>query len=203
MTGRKSLDAMGSRAPADWTPEVGQTWQPVDLTQLLGDDGEPERPPEPSPDILARLDSIGLLYPGRTHDFHGPPESAKSWVALLAARDALRRGEGALFLDYEDAGPEEIMDRLRRLGVTTDQILDGLSYVQPQGPPVGAEWEALVYEKYGVAVIDAANGALAEIERNGSSNADVAVWHKSSVIPLTDNGTPVIVVDHTPLSGNR
>jgi hypothetical protein len=216
VSARKPLQAMGSHRQVEWNPPPGDSWVPYDIADYLEEEGDESLIERPSTDMLARLDGLGLLYRGRTHDLHGPPESGKSWVALIAVADVLRipakpAGPGtsakpsgqALFLDYEDAGIKEIIGRLLAMGVTPDQIAAGLTYVQPHEPPAGQQWEDLVYQHRDLAVIDAANGALAEISRDANSNADVAVWAKSTVLPLAEGNAAVIVVDHTPLSSNR
>ena len=46
------------------------TWEPVDLGKL----GE-------RPAILPTLGGVGIVYPGKRHQFSGPPESAKTIAA--------------------------------------------------------------------------------------------------------------------------
>ena len=51
--------------------------------------------------MLFRDDDIGLLYPGKSHDFHGPSGSGKSWIAKIACAEQVRAGNRVLYLDYE------------------------------------------------------------------------------------------------------
>lgn len=205
MTTRPTLEALGARNPVDWTPDPGESWEPVNLANfVLDEDGELLAPPVPLPDIFARDDGAGMLYPGKAGDLYGPSESCKTWLALAAGKSALVKPGGRfLFCDYEDVGPVEVVDRLHRLGASIDQIFDGLTYVQPTGPPVGRQWEALVYQSYDLAVIDSVGGAIAEMGGDSSNNGDVLLFNKTVVAPLTECGSAVLLVDHSGHGSNR
>ena len=75
---------MGVHQPTGWSESAGDSWKPVDLSNYLEEQDDGSLIEAPSTEILVRADGHGLLDPGRTDDLHGPPESGKSWVALLA-----------------------------------------------------------------------------------------------------------------------
>lgn len=65
--GPPAHEAEASEAP-------GPSWAPVDLAAYLDGTYTPE-----TPTMMPRSDGVCLLYPGRTHSFHGESESGNPW----------------------------------------------------------------------------------------------------------------------------
>jgi hypothetical protein len=105
--------------PSVDSSERGVSWCPIDLVERAA------APPEP-PDL------IDLFYVGRNHLVSGESESAKTWLAGAAAVSELDAGRGVLWIDADDVGPGDILERLRMLGAADESISRRLAYVAPE-----------------------------------------------------------------------
>lgn len=92
-------------------------WTPVDLAPYLNGI-------VPLPTLLRREDGNCLLYPGQVHWVQGPPQSGKTWVAVVAAAQVLATGGTVAWVDV-DGTPPPLLTRLRQLGV---EQFDNLSF---------------------------------------------------------------------------
>ena len=186
------------RAVPDWEPSPeaeSPSWLPVDLEALLaGDLGALE------PTRLRRGDGVLLLYPGRVHDFHCEPETLKSWAAQVAVAEVLMAGGRALYLDFE-AEARDVVGHLLALGVSQEQILEGLLYIRPE-EGLGKEARPrllalLAANPIEIAVLDGENTALAASGYEPNSNADVLTWKEELVRPVqVATSGPTILIDH-------
>ena len=150
------------------------SWQRVELHEVIY--GELA---ELVPAVLARTDGRCLGYPGATHSIHGPTGSAKTWLALLAVAQCLKRGERALYLDYESF-PVQIVKRLLLLGVSEDALDERLQYYRPECAPDVLDidrnaFSHLLSREYGVAVLDGANISMALCGLSSNDAEDVAL----------------------------
>ena len=57
----------------------------------------------PLPALLKRQDGATILYAGKLNWLFGIPGSGKSWVAIIAANEAILCGGRVLIMDYEDS----------------------------------------------------------------------------------------------------
>ena len=94
--------------------------RPLDL------DGEQD---EITPEFLSRTDGNRLFYKGKINALLGESESGKTWVALLAVKQALEIEQKVIYLDFEDSG-KGILARLRSLGVP-DHRFKTFTYANP------------------------------------------------------------------------
>ena len=78
--------------------------QPVSLTD----------PPD-LPAILSRDDGRLVLYESRLNSVFGEPSVGKTWVAIMAAIEAIRNGSNVLWWDFEDRA-STLATRLAALG---------------------------------------------------------------------------------------
>lgn len=101
------------------------SWEPINLLAVLR--GEL---PDDQPTLLQRSDGQALLYAGKVNTLMGEPETGKSLLAMEAARQEILLGNIVVYIDYEDT-PAGIIERLQAMGLTPDQIADGLLYIQP------------------------------------------------------------------------
>ena len=192
---KQELNRRRLRADVD-ALEAGETvsedsWLPANLDCL------DLKPLEPT--LLGRDDGLFLLYPGRTHSISGESGSGKSWVAQWAAACALCDGGWVLYLDYE-SNAAAVVARLRALGCQ-DWQLKQLVYVNPDAAPEGRGFEALLSQKYDLAVVDGVTEALALSGMTGdnltNSNDAVTRWHASLPKRLAvETGAAVLQVDH-------
>lgn len=173
------------------------TWAPTDLAPYL--DGS-HRPAAAT--IMPRTDGVCLLYPGLVHSFHGETESGKSLIMQIEAARLLAAGERVLFIDFE-SDPGSVIQRLLEWGAPPDAIRDLLDYVHPEvDPRRGAEidraqFEALLRNKYALAVIDGVTDALGVFSYATKENDDVSSWMR--VLPkriAAETGAAVALIDH-------
>ena len=170
-------------------------WEPTDLGPVVR--GEQVTAP---PSVLMREDGVFLLYPGRVNMFMGETESLKTWMALVAVVQELAAGHHVIYLDFED-GPESVVERLRALGATVDQIVAHLTYINPSGrfDELAAEALDVAIERKGaptLAVVDGVTEAMGDIGLDPSSGPDVAAYYGSSPRWLARTGAAVVLVDH-------
>lgn len=109
-------------APTTWHPA------PKDTVRDIAEGGITR----PMPTLWERGDGKFLVYPKRTHLFMGETGSMKTWEALVVCAQEIRKGNAALFIDLEDDIITAV-DRLKALGLLTDEIVDGFLYYQPSG----------------------------------------------------------------------
>lgn len=169
------------------------SWAPLDLTAAI--DG----PTQPEPSILPRTDGKALLYPGRLHGLAAEPGAGKSWFACAAAAELIGTGRPVVYCDFESK-PEEIVGRIRALGIPDDQILGRLLYVRPDEPLTkhkGAIAELLAH-KPALFIFDGVTEAMTLHGLNLEDNNDVAKWLALAPSPATCDGAASLVLDHVP-----
>jgi hypothetical protein len=161
---------------------LSRGWQPIDLAALQ------ERPPvEPT--------IGGLVYPGRRHVFSGPPETAKTWVALILAAEVIRTGGTALHIDFEMFA-FETRDRLQGLGLTTEELWR-FHHLEPETEANDGVVGELV-DRYAptLAIIDASAGAFTLQGLDDNKRADVEIFARSMIDPFRRREVATIVLDH-------
>ncbi|HRO31291.1 AAA family ATPase [Citricoccus sp.] len=187
------VDLNGAYASEDVRP----SWEPLDLTDYVNGTVTPI-----VPTVMARTDGVCLGYPGHVHSLAGESESGKSMLALTVVADELKAGHPVLFIDYE-SDPGTIVDRLRKMGTTAEQIRHGLDYLNPDtdpyaGPPEERHaWAALLSRPYRLAVIDGVTEAFAVSGVSSIDNDEVTRWGRQ--VPRTiaaRTGAAVFVIDH-------
>ncbi|MDC5696463.1 AAA family ATPase [Intrasporangium calvum] len=180
----------------------GPSWAPMDLSAYL--DGT-FRAHEPT--LLARSDGVSLLYRGLTHSLHGESESGKSMVMQSEAVRLLQAGELVLWLDF-DSDPASVVERLRLLGATDEQMGAGFRYVHPEVSPhtdasEWAEWEALLTESYSLVVFDGVTDALVLLGYETINNDHIAAWNRTYPARLArETGAAVVMIDHVTKEGS-
>jgi hypothetical protein len=172
--------------------EGRSSWRSIDLAEFMGiDDGRD------APTLLLRSDDLAFYYAGKRNELHGPPESGKSWVALLVVLEVIRRGEVAVWIDFEDS-PRAIVTRLLALGAEEDAILQNFRYIQPAELLTPEAVIDLRLELAGavLVVVDAVNEAMTTSGLNPNDNRDIAIWY--GVIPHLASlaGCASLMLDH-------
>lgn len=167
-----------------------EDWRPVDLHPILAGETVDE-----SPSILRRTDDVGLLYPGKLHALYAEPEGAKTWLALAACHEQIQLGEPVLFLDFEDSAIG-VVERLRSLSLTDEQIGQLFVYIRPESPAT----PAIVSELPGIgatlAVLDGVTEAMTLQGWEIGDNSDVARFVELLPRPLARMGAAVWMLDH-------
>lgn len=169
-------------------PHRAESWVPKDLTVRAAN------PPAP-PDLVLTPQGEGILYRGLTHMVSGEPESMKSWVGLIAAKEEIDRGRNVIWIDTDGAGEADTYDRLQGLGVTPAQVSAQFAYIEPEEAvtreqliELNDEWQpALV-------VIDALNPAMVLLGLDPMSETDVEKFRRIALGCWGD--ATEILVDH-------
>jgi len=192
---RRAVEQPGiTTGPPNTDPFVS-SWEAVDLGPVL----RGERTSEP-PAVLERVDGVRLLYRGKLNLLHGETESMKTWVADVAAAEAITDGLHVVFMDYEDDA-ETTVERLVALGMTTEAIAAHLTYIQPLGPFDDLA-RALVEERIdalgepAVVVVDSVVEAMSALGLDPNSGPDVVAFFGSFPRWFARLGACVILLDH-------
>ncbi|MFL5914128.1 MAG: AAA family ATPase [Gaiellaceae bacterium] len=158
-------------------------WQPIDLT--ADEHAQPSEPPA----------VLGLFYEGKRHALSGPPEAAKTLVALIAGLEWKRQGLGKFaLLDFEQ-GPAATRLMLEELGATRRE-LRAVYYVEPDGPPTADDIAAIVDAGVTLLAVDAAAGAYDATGLDDNKRADAERFARLWIQPLWQRGVASIVLDH-------
>ena len=179
------------------------SWWPRDLAAPLSGDVEPELP-----DILARTDGRHAFYAGRVNGIIGPSESGKTWLAFHAVAQAVTQGRRSTIIDFEDSEGGAV-SRLLGLGLTPEQILEHVAYINPDEfmhpySPSGLDLtEHLDTWNPDVIVVDGVNAAMSLQGLDLQSNKDSTVFAQTVLKPLARGGACIVYVDHTPKDKNN
>jgi len=132
-------------ALASTTRDEESSWKPVDLGPFITaiESGEDLTPPT---GVLMRNDGVGLLYAGRVNSIIGKPESSKTWLCMVAARQELGRGGRVAWIDLED-DPRTAITRMIALDTPTDVLRESFVYFQPNVPMCRPE--GVIEERFG------------------------------------------------------
>jgi hypothetical protein len=145
-------------------------------------------------------DGQRLLYPDRVHDFHGEPETLKSFAAQVAAAQELMNGSTVAWIDHESEA-RDVYGHLLALGITKDRLRSNFIYVRPEEPiddaaitQLGA---ILTDRKPTLTVIDGENNSLASSGYDPNSNKEVRQWWDRLVrrLQLAKVGA-IVLIDH-------
>lgn len=185
--------AVGDEAPDDDQPR--RPWQPVDLGPVLSGGWQPS-----TPCVGRRSDGVGLAYPGKVHTISSETEAGKTWMALIAASDELRRGDSVLYIDFED-DEGGVVGRLLALQVPPDLIRQHFHYVRPTEALGGGinldDLRALIKEHRPVlVVIDGITEAMTMHGLNPLDNKDIADFGRILPRRLANAGPAVVCLDH-------
>jgi Bifunctional DNA primase/polymerase, N-terminal/AAA domain len=184
---------------ADPPPETRPrtSWWPRNLDATLA--GVEEEPP---PAILARADGAHLFYAGKINALLGESESGKTWLLLLAVKQALADGRQVTYLDFEDT-PAGIIGRLRSLGVP-DTHLAQFAYIGPDETLHAAASddlrEHLDATQSDLIALDGVNAAMTLLGLDLEKNKDATSFAQLLLKPLAASGACVVMNDHVPKS---
>ena len=154
------------------------------------------------PEFLARSDGHRLFYKGKINALLGESESGKTWVALLAVKQALEIQQKVIYLDFEDSG-KGILSRLRALGLE-DRHFANFTYANPDQNLTLEERidlvDALAEIIPELIIVDGVNAAMTLLNLELTSNRDATFFSQQLLKPLASSGACVITIDHVPKS---
>lgn len=150
------------------------------------------------PTILTRTDDQALIYPGLLHWLMGDPGKGKTWIEILAAAEVIGNGGKVLLLDWE--GNRRIIgDRFAALGLSPEQVADGLHYWRPPRLDrhlVADLADRVRDEAIDLCCYDGVAKALARNDYDEDRAPDVLGWLELAVHPITEAGAAALVLDH-------
>jgi len=194
---RKELQSLAVHSPSlvqlhDEQGEVIQSsWIPRQIAELELED-------EPAPSMLKREDGNFLLYAGKINAIFGESESGKTWLALEAIRQELRKGKRVFYLDFEDSA-RGILNRLKALQVATEQF-KAFFYANPDSRlEIGVgelmRTEIMTHQP-SLIVVDGVNAAMNLLGLDLEKNKDATHFSQTVLKPLRVGGAGILTIDH-------
>jgi hypothetical protein len=181
-------------------PEGRNSWAAVDITPVLDGLWKP-----PQPTVGRRSDGKGLFYPGKCHTAIGETESGKTWLALGAAYEEMKRGNHVLYLDFED-DEGTVVSRLLTIAVSQDDIsrrdliAQRFHYVRPETPldddNIAALRNLVQESRPTLAILDGITEAMTMHGLNPLDNVDAAKFGRILPRRLAATGAAVVSLDH-------
>jgi hypothetical protein len=186
---------MAARAAANRTPTGAKSWDQVDMALVLSDDYV-----EPMPTV-GDVDGtdICLFYQGEINTVFGESGAGKSWFLAFITSQEIKAGNDVLLIDYEDS-PGSIAARLKKVGLTAEEIIKHLIYVSPE-----EKWDTdaairiatlLNGRSVTLAIIDSAGEGMAADGANPNADDEVARWMRGCAKTLARLGAAVVTIDH-------
>ena len=168
-----------------------------DLSWILG--GQP--PVIPPPTICRRTDGTALFYPGKVNGIFGDPEAAKTWLAQVAAVEALHAGGTFAMIDVDHNGPDHTAARLLLLGARLEHVADPdrFRYYEPDDPD---ELRAAVNDICAwaptVVCIDSLGELFPMLGVNTNDGDEMTTAMRLVCTRPAQAGSCVITIDHLP-----
>lgn len=166
--------------------QVGD-WEAVDLEVLW--DSDPLLP------TIGATHSQPLFYVGCVNTLFGDSTVGKSWIALDACLQEIRKGNWALWFDYEDS-PRTIVTRMRALGATKEE-LTRLRYLNPISHLANAtdEDRELLLKGVTILVLDSTGEAIGQSGGDSNDSDDVVRIFQALRLWRTDDAA-IVLIDH-------
>ena len=172
----------------------GSSWKPIALSDYY--DGLFQ---EVTANILTRTDGKSLIYAGKVHSFYGESESGKSWVAQIATAELLRADKKVIYIDFE-SDPQDIVKRLKGLGVSRANLLQYLTYIRPETARQVDDpyWDAILTpDSASLVVIDGVTESLTMWGGETVDNDSITKWMRQFPRKVAqESGAAVVLIDH-------
>lgn len=193
---------IAQRLATEWSDKQalggsGLTWQPrADLAVIA------DRVHEPITEgLLARVDGETLFVPGKVSVVFGQSEAGKSWLVVLAIKQALQAGRSALYIDFEDS-PDTFLGRLREVGCEPrPYIASGvLGYASPEEALSLTAVEALPL--YDLVAVDSMSEVVSQFSNGSVNDGSLVRRIYRALRALAGRGPAVVVIDHASEKGD-
>ncbi len=148
-------------------------------------------------DFFSRSDQVKLLYLFALNLIFGDSGSAKTWLMLCAALQAIREGRTIIWVHYEDPTPKILVDRLKLMGIQPHEF-ERFRYYNPKGRPLEAERLVRACRQVGAdhVILDSLGEALAASSMNEDNDADVGPYFARVLRPVVNAGYGLTAIDH-------
>ena len=121
-------------------------------------------------------------------------------LAIIAISEELKASNHAAWIDCDRMGAPDLLERLRQLGVTDDQVREHMTYYAPTTEGTQEDVDELatrLREKQArLCVIDAFDPALALFNLDPNSTIDVDNLFHALIHPLSQTGAAIVIIDH-------
>lgn len=191
---------VGKKPDIQYDPDTGEiieevsSWKPIELSPYY--DGLFQ---EQLANILTRIDGKSLIYGGKVHSFYGESESGKSWVAQIATAELLKSDKKVIYIDFE-SDPQDIVKRLKALGVSRANLLHYFTYIRPEGVREVSDpyWQAILQpDCASMVVIDGVTESLTMFGGETVDNDAITRWMRNFPRTVANkSGAAVILIDH-------
>jgi len=196
--GLKPIETFGEmqRDIDEFFEELNQesSWKPIALSDYY--DGLFH---EVKANILTRTDGKSLIYAGKVHSIYGESESGKSWVAQIATAEMLRDDKKVIYIDFE-SDPQDIVKRLKALGVSRANLLQYFTYIRPETARSASDpyWEAILApESAHLVIIDGVTESLTMWGGETVDNDSITKWMRQFPRTVANkSGAAVVLIDH-------
>jgi hypothetical protein len=174
----------------------GSSWKPRDLHPVLS--GEIQRP---RATILRRSDDACLFYRGRVSSLFGEAGEGKSWIALFACLQEVRKGCHVLYIDFEDS-EAGVIERMLAIGAPVDLVAEFFHYISPDEPygeaARGHVLDVIHAYEPTLVVIDSTGESMALDHVKTNLDEEVSAWNRRFPKKLSRLGPGVLLLDHVP-----
>ena len=161
------------------------------------------------PTMLEREDGACLLYEAKLNWIAGPPESQKSYLAVLALVQEMEKGRPVVYVDFEESDGITIGERLVAVatarGVMPDKLME---WTQGAGRlffytnartltnKVRAKVLQVIRNGARLVILDGCAAAMGAANLEEDKAKDVSLWLSGSVWPFVQASAGVLVIDH-------
>lgn len=185
--------------PNGVTDEHPDGWKSVDISGVLNGTET-----TPLADICVRQDGAGMFYRGKVNSLIGPSETGKSWIAVLACVQVLRRGGVAIYLDFED-DYVNVVNRMIAIGASIEHLQTRFHYIGgnvwghlARRPTYQSNFEAYLAMNPAIIIVDAWNQAMSSFGMAFMEHGDNSIFFESFLKQMSLSGAAVVVLDHVP-----
>ena len=154
-------------------------------------------PTSKQPAILTRDDGESLVYASKVSSLYGEPSGGKSWLGLMIAIEAIKKGGRAVWWDAEDKA-QTVHQRALVLGGVKEVTDPNFMYLEPSVVDDKDAFDAAIQwigrgGPFSVVVVDA-------VESHGcpSDGSPINEWWESHVKPWRSTDCAVVLLDHVP-----
>lgn len=174
----------------------------VDLGPWLDGTYEPAQPTIGA----TRSDKITMLYPAKWHSVIALTTAGKSWFGLWHCAVELKLGNYVVYLHFEEATPENTIERLLLLGVPLERLRTHLVWYDCE-----KKWDAgqLAVELASLSaaptlvVLDGILAACGQHGWKGNDHDTVSNYRARFVSPAVRTGAAVLSLGHPPKAKDR